>query len=146
LEFQAQLAATGEPYIVTAAVEQHPEMASFFPETVNTVRVLMMREPGGEAFVADAVLRLGTSSSGGVDNFSKGGLSFPSTQPLGRSVRGDAKRAQYSRTIPTQGRLSLGAPFRIGLRFSIVATPPWPNNQASNMLDGTWWSPATDPC
>ena len=45
MEFQAQLAATGEPYIVTATVEQHPEMASFFPETVNTVRVLMIGSP-----------------------------------------------------------------------------------------------------
>jgi Sugar-transfer associated ATP-grasp len=103
LEFQAQLAATGEPYIVTAAVEQHPEMASFFPETVNTVRVLMMREPGGEAFVADAVLRLGTSSSGGVDNFSKGGLSFSIDTAVGKIGQGRRKTGAVFENHPDTG-------------------------------------------
>jgi Sugar-transfer associated ATP-grasp len=103
LEFQAQLAATGEPYIVTAAVEQHPDMASFLPETVNTVRVLMMREPGGEAFVADAVLRLGTSSSGGVDNFSKGGLSFSIDTAVGKIGQGRRKTGAVFENHPDTG-------------------------------------------
>ncbi len=103
MEFQAQLAATGEPYILTAAVEQHPEMASFFPETVNTVRVLMMREPSGEAFVADAVLRLGTSSSGGVDNFSKGGLSFSIDTAVGKIGQGRRKTGAVFENHPDTG-------------------------------------------
>ena len=103
MEFQAQLAATGEPYILTAAVEQHPEMASFFPETVNTVRVLMMREPGGEAFVACAVLRLGTSSSGGVDNFSKGGLSFWIDTAVGKIGQGRRKTGAVFESHPDTG-------------------------------------------
>jgi hypothetical protein len=102
-EFQAQLAATCEPYIVTAAVEQHPELASFFPETVNTVRVLMMREPSGEAFVADAVLRLGTSSSGGVDNFSKGGLSFSIDTAVGKIGQGRRKTGAVFENHPDTG-------------------------------------------
>ena len=103
MEFQAQLAATGEPYILTAAVEQHPEMASFFPETVNTVRVLMMREPSGEAFVACAVLRLGTSSSGGVDNFSKGGLSFWIDSAVGKIGQGRRKTGAVFENHPDTG-------------------------------------------
>ncbi|MBC8021211.1 MAG: hypothetical protein H7X78_08390 [Methyloceanibacter sp.] len=102
-KFQAQLAATGEPYIVTAAVEQHPVMASFFSETVNTVRVLMMREPGGDAFVAGAVLRLGTSSSGGVDNFSKGGLSFSIDTVTGKIGQGRRKTGAIFESHPDTG-------------------------------------------
>lgn len=45
-----------------------------YPGTTNTLRVICMRERGGEPFIAKAIFRIGTAKSNGVDNFGRGGL------------------------------------------------------------------------
>jgi hypothetical protein len=75
--FAAELLTHKQYYIITEAVEQHAEMAALFPETVNTVRVITMRDPDdGTGFVAAACQRVGSMTSGLVDNFSQYGMSF----------------------------------------------------------------------
>lgn len=75
--FVAELVQAGGIYLFTERVEQHSLLADFFPGSVNTVRLLTMRDPdSAQPFLAQAVMRVGTSKTGGVDNFSQGGLSF----------------------------------------------------------------------
>jgi hypothetical protein len=46
-----------------------------YPDTLNTLRILTLRDPDkGEAFIAGAVQRIGTSYSYPVDNFHRGGI------------------------------------------------------------------------
>jgi len=90
-DFLDRLRRSGHDYVVTLGAVQHPEMAALFPGTTNTLRVLVLRDPrSGKPFVGAAALRVGTRASGVIDNFSRGGLSFPIDPPsgvVGRGVR-----------------------------------------------------------
>lgn len=59
--------------IATPFVRQHDYAEAIFPNALNTLRVLMVRDADGP-FVAAATHRFGTSGSGVTDNFSQGGL------------------------------------------------------------------------
>ena len=90
-DFLDRLRRSGHDYVVTLGAAQHPEMAAFWPGTTNTLRVLAVRDPrSGKPFVGAAALRVGTRASGAIDNFSRGGLSFPvdpATGAIGPGVR-----------------------------------------------------------
>jgi hypothetical protein len=63
--------------LVMERVGQHGFMADLFPDSINTVRVLTVRDPDNRIpWVARAVVRVGTVASAPVDNFGSGGLSF----------------------------------------------------------------------
>lgn len=64
----------GEDAILTGFVQQADYAQSTFPDALNTIRFLMLRDDGGEPVAAAAIHRFGTSSSVPVDNFSAGGL------------------------------------------------------------------------
>lgn len=62
-------------YFLSKTVEQHPFLASIYPNATNTMRIITVRDSkSGEHTVLFAVLRIGTSETGPVDNGSKGGL------------------------------------------------------------------------
>lgn len=67
----------GKPLLFEAAVTQHEFQAELNPEATNTLRVLTMPDLDQDRspFIATAVHRIGTSRSGHVDNWTKGGLS-----------------------------------------------------------------------
>lgn len=68
----------GKPLLFEAAVSQHEFEASLNPDATNTLRVLTMPDLDDEdqsPFIAAAVHRIGTSRSGHIDNWTKGGLS-----------------------------------------------------------------------
>lgn len=67
------IVASVEGYLVTEFNEQAEYAAEVYPDSPNTVRVLTMH-PGDEPFVAAVVHRFGVESSGGVDNWSRGGI------------------------------------------------------------------------
>lgn len=69
-----RLASSLGGHLVTECAEQAPYAAAVYPDAPNTVRALTMH-PGDEPFLADAVHRFGVDRSGGVDNWSRGGLS-----------------------------------------------------------------------
>jgi hypothetical protein len=76
---------------VSAKVGQHPYAAAIHAPSVNTIRVLTAwDEDAGDAFVAAAVHRFGTTRSGRVDNWSRGGVSAAvdlRTARLGPAIR-----------------------------------------------------------
>ncbi|CAA9432572.1 MAG: hypothetical protein AVDCRST_MAG35-2705, partial [uncultured Quadrisphaera sp.] len=59
--------------LVQEVLVQHPVLAAVNPASLNTLRVLAVRLPGGPELVA-AVHRWGTAATGAVDNVSAGGL------------------------------------------------------------------------
>ncbi|WP_158217308.1 sugar-transfer associated ATP-grasp domain-containing protein [Halorubrum sp. Ib24] len=67
-----------ESSVVTEYVENHAYAESISPTSVNTIRILTMRNPDtGEFFAASAVHRFGNDSTGPVDNWSGGGFAAP---------------------------------------------------------------------
>jgi hypothetical protein len=64
----------GEDALLTAFVDQAPYAATIFPDALNTIRLLMMRDDNGDAVAAAAIHRFGTAQSVPVDNFSAGGI------------------------------------------------------------------------
>ncbi|WP_042683469.1 sugar-transfer associated ATP-grasp domain-containing protein [Anaerosalibacter massiliensis] len=63
-------------YIITEYVEQHEYSSKIFPHSVNTIRIITMRDPyTQEVFIPIAVHRFGTSRTKNVDNWDRGGLS-----------------------------------------------------------------------
>lgn len=109
------------PMVVERGIEQHPEVAALFPETVNTIRILTMLDlDDRRPFIAAAVQRIGTERSGHVDNWSQGGL----------SARIDIATGQLGPAtwLPTDGDDSL-AWFdhhpETGARIAGVTLPHW---------------------
>jgi hypothetical protein len=64
-----------DDYLVCEFVEQGSYAAAFYPETPNTLRLITMYdEDAGEAFIGAAIQRMGSTRSGSMDNFSRGGV------------------------------------------------------------------------
>lgn len=82
---------TDRDLLITERVAQAPYAAQVYPDATNTIRLLTMVDPKtDEPFIASAVHRFGTSESGHVDNWSRGGVSAEidrETGELGRVVR-----------------------------------------------------------
>ncbi|MBD5208437.1 MAG: hypothetical protein HDS80_00635 [Bacteroidales bacterium] len=61
-------------FLIQSTVEQHPDMASLHPQSLNTIRLVTIRNRRtGELEVFPSILRIGTGGSN-VDNTSQGGL------------------------------------------------------------------------
>lgn len=85
------------PFIINEYVEQGEFSRRLYPLTVNTVRVLIVRDVhSGEPHIVRAVLRVGNSESYPIDNFSMGGL----------SVEIDLESGQLGRAVAAEGRFS----------------------------------------
>jgi glutathione synthase/RimK-type ligase-like ATP-grasp enzyme len=103
-EFINELFERKKSYILTPAIEVHPEIKELFDGTTNTLRVLMMRRPAtGEGFIATAALRVGTKASGDVDNFTAGGISFVVDVGSGEIGKGRQKNGTVSEVHPDTG-------------------------------------------
>ncbi len=83
--------------VVTPFVRQHEALASLYRGTTNTLRLLTMWDAKiAEPFLAAAAMRIGTSKSFPVDNWSKGGLSAEIEIDSGRVGRAVASPARGS--------------------------------------------------
>lgn len=64
-----------DDWFLCLGMRQCDYLDDLYPESANTVRVITFRDPGTHAFkIFFAVQRIGTSSTGPVDNGSRGGL------------------------------------------------------------------------
>lgn len=70
LEFICKL----EGCLITEYVTAHHEISRIFSLSANTARIMVINEDGLHPFVANAIIRFGTQSSGSVDNISAGGF------------------------------------------------------------------------
>lgn len=104
-------------YLLCEFIEQGRFSARLFPDSVNTLRFVTMREPArGTPFLAAAVQRMGSRSTGCTDNFSAGGFSAPVALESGRLG------AAQSRQQP--GRL-LEHHLDSGIRIEGAVIPEW---------------------
>ena len=92
-----QLMAKRASFIINERVKQHEYASGIFEKTLNTVRVVLMRDPADrQLFVARAFHRFGTERSSPVDNAAKGGLVVPIELATGRLGKGLVyKRPQF---------------------------------------------------
>lgn len=65
-----------QPAVVERLARQHESLDSLYPATVNTLRLLTLRDVDThEPYIAAGVLRVGTDTSFPLDNWGRGGLS-----------------------------------------------------------------------
>ena len=62
-------------YIVQEDMRQHPQLAEFHPDSLNTIRIISLLYQG-EVHITSTILRMGVDGSR-VDNFSAGGIACP---------------------------------------------------------------------
>ena len=74
-EISARLRA--ERYLIQRTVEQHNVLSAIHPQSLNTMRLVTVRDLSGDAgiVVFPSILRVGTGGSS-VDNTSRGGLAI----------------------------------------------------------------------
>lgn len=77
-------------YLVTEFIEMHPDIARIYPKSVNTVRMIVFREGGGEPQIGNSYLRIGSEQSGYVDNTAQGGMFAEIDVATGRFGNGQA--------------------------------------------------------
>jgi glutathione synthase/RimK-type ligase-like ATP-grasp enzyme len=65
-----------ERYVVQEFIEQHPDLAAVYGQSVNSLRVITMRSTSEEVIVLGAILRFGRQGNV-VDNTSSGGVAMP---------------------------------------------------------------------
>jgi hypothetical protein len=108
-----------DDYLVQEVVEQHEYSSSIFAGSLNTMRLLTLRDPiTRESFVAQAIHRFGTELSAPVDNFSVGGL----------SVKIDTTTGEFGEAVvkPTsRKRLTMGSHPSSGAAISGTYVPYW---------------------
>jgi hypothetical protein len=102
------------PFIINEYVQQGEFSRRLYPLTVNTVRVLIMRDvQSGEPYIVRAVLRVGNSESYPIDNFSMGGLSIEIDLESGRLGNAVAAAGRFSDQVwhahPDTGEALTGA-------------------------------------
>lgn len=73
-EVMAVLEAPRAEYLVTEFIEQHPDLAAIYPDSVNTIRIVVYKPDGVSARIGATYLRIGSRQSGFVDNVAAGAL------------------------------------------------------------------------
>lgn len=117
--FYRRLREFGRDLIGTVGVVQHPDAAAWYAGTANTVRVLAIRTPvAAEPQVVLAALRVGVRATEPLDNFSRGGLSFP--VDLDSGVIGEGVRRLPRGAAPVARHPDTGAP------IAGTVVPFWP--------------------
>ena len=79
-----------ESHLVQEYVSQAAYLDTMYPSSANTARLLTMQPEDEEPFVAGAAQRIGSNTSGALDNFAQGGLSAEidvETGTLGKAAR-----------------------------------------------------------
>lgn len=77
-----------DKYIICEYLFTHKDLAGIWAETPNSVRVLVIKEDGGQPRVAGSFIRFGTASSGAVDNICAGGIAATVDIDTGRFSKG----------------------------------------------------------
>ena len=61
-------------YIVTEYIKMHNDFLNIYPNSVNTIRVMVINEDGISPFIGHAFMRIGSSTTGATDNIGFGGV------------------------------------------------------------------------
>lgn len=65
-----------DDYVIEEKIQQHNYSQSIYPKSINTIRIVVLRDPtDGEPFIGWAAHRFGSKGTGITDSFKHGGLS-----------------------------------------------------------------------
>lgn len=105
----------GGTYLVQRTVEQHPEMARLHPQSLNTMRLVTIKNiHSGKISVFPSILRIGTGNSF-VDNTSQGGVAVGIDFETGRLKQHGFLKPQFGSRVDTHPDS--------GIRFSEFTIP-----------------------
>ncbi len=76
-------------FIVMEYITLHKDLRAIYPESVNTIRLLVINEDGLSPFIGNAYMRIGSSSTGVTDNVSYGGVFTKIDIETGRYYNGE---------------------------------------------------------
>jgi hypothetical protein len=108
-----------EGSLVTEFIRQSDWASSLHEPSTNTIRIITMIDPDNqEAFVARAVQRIGSASTGPIDNYSRGGLAVQIDEETGRL-------GQLTRFFPREELEILDAHPDTGRSVSGEFVPGW---------------------
>lgn len=85
-------------YIVTEFIVMHPVIAEIYPNSVNTIRVIVFKKDGITPEIGNAYMRIGSLKSGYVDNTAAGGMLAKIDVESGRF--GDGQSLENGRVVP----------------------------------------------
>lgn len=108
------LVAAEEPWLLQEKVAQHPAVAALHATSVNTARIITVRDDAGELLILAAALRIGIGAAE-IDNTTGGGIAAPIDLESG--VCGAATSRSSIRTISTHPDT--------GCRIEGLALPYW---------------------
>lgn len=89
----------GSQYLVTEFIRMHPLLSEIYPDAVNTLRMVVLKDDGVTPTIGNAYLRIGTAASGFVDNTAAGGM-FAQVD-IATGSFGNAQRLIKGKVVPT---------------------------------------------
>lgn len=113
--FRAEVNAAGQT-IIDEFIVQHPDMASLYPDSVNTVRMITYLRPDGDVRLLAAVLRIGNGDV--IDNFASGGMFTMLDEDGVALYPGVDKNSNVYREHPVTGMSIVG--FQVPLYDQVV--------------------------
>lgn len=113
--FRAEVTAAGQT-IIDEFIVQHPDMASLYPDSVNTVRMITYLRPDGDVRLLAAVLRIGNGDV--IDNFASGGMFTMLDEDGVALYPGVDKNSNVYREHPVTGTSIVG--FQVPLYDQVV--------------------------
>lgn len=92
---------TLEGYLVTEFIQPNPSIAEVYPRVVSTIRLMIIKDEGQPAVLANAFIRFGTDQSGEVDNAATGIIAALLERTSGRYDGGLEIRTDGIRALET---------------------------------------------
>ena len=93
-------------YLVTEFIEMHPELARIYPDSVNTIRMIVFKRDGVTSTLGTSYLRIGSRKSGFVDNTAVGGMLAEINEQTGEY--GNAQMLIRGRVVPSPNHPDTG--------------------------------------
>ena len=76
-------------YVITNYVNSHRDIKNIYPNSTNTVRIMVINENGISPIIASAFMRIGSSTTGVIDNVGFGGVSASVDLKTGHFYNGE---------------------------------------------------------
>lgn len=124
---------------ISETVDQHEMLRALSPFSVNTIRIVTVRDPATRVpMPIAAVIRLGTEASAPVDNFGAGGASFDLDMTTGRIGDGVQKAhpSERLRVHPDTGAVVAGV--ELPFASAVVAKCIWLHSKLP-LMDIVGW-------
>lgn len=110
--------------IITEYIKQGAYARNLYPDSTNTMRIIMMVDPDtNKPFIAGAAQRIGSKTSGGLDNFSQGGYSANIDLDSGEL----SAAVNRIRTLETKKLNWIDVHPDTGLQIKGIKVPKWDN-------------------